>query len=240
MRLLPGLSRGLPLAQLLDFILAVDVDEHASLSPTVLTTPPTPVVAVASGRHSTPLDGGPLAQTLSTGTHALSPSTLDPTSRCPDPSSTMLFSTAAPGKSKVSVPFLLESFPAPPSHIPTSPLPTSNPPPSLPPSTPLPPLPGPSPIDERETRMLISASRSRRASKISLSSASSSTSLSEPLALMTATINAFPLAVPASPTPSTHTFGPIHSRTHSIVLMAVDDEKMVDDRDYVGNKRLEL
>lgn len=24
------------------------------------------------------------------------------------------------------------------------------------------------------------------------------------------------------------------------VLMAVDDEKMVDDRDYVGNKRLEL
>ncbi|KAG0700799.1 hypothetical protein DFH29DRAFT_1000821 [Suillus ampliporus] len=38
------------------------------------------------------------------------------------------------------VPFLLEAFPVPPSHIPPSP----NPPPSLPPNAPLPPLPGPS------------------------------------------------------------------------------------------------
>ncbi|KAG2159221.1 uncharacterized protein EDB93DRAFT_273121 [Suillus bovinus] len=39
------------------------------------------------------------------------------------------------------VPFLLEAFPIPPSHIPPSP----NPPPSLPPTAPLPPVPGPSP-----------------------------------------------------------------------------------------------
>jgi hypothetical protein len=46
------------------------------------------------------------------------------------------------------VPFLLEAFPIPPSHIPVSPVsPVSNPPPSLPPTTPLPPLPPGSPPD---------------------------------------------------------------------------------------------
>ncbi|KAG1888143.1 hypothetical protein F4604DRAFT_1916061 [Suillus subluteus] len=44
------------------------------------------------------------------------------------------------------VPFLLEAFPVPPSHIPVSPVSpvSTNPPPSLPPTAPLPPLPGPS------------------------------------------------------------------------------------------------
>ncbi|KAG2033354.1 hypothetical protein BDR03DRAFT_967816 [Suillus americanus] len=44
------------------------------------------------------------------------------------------------------VPFLLEAFPIPPSHIPVSPVSpvSNNPPPSLPPTAPLPPLPGPS------------------------------------------------------------------------------------------------
>ncbi|KAG1855631.1 hypothetical protein DFJ58DRAFT_745442 [Suillus subalutaceus] len=43
------------------------------------------------------------------------------------------------------VPFLLEAFPVPPSHIPVSPVSpvSTNPPPSLPPTAPLPPLPGP-------------------------------------------------------------------------------------------------
>ncbi|KAI0795615.1 hypothetical protein C8Q75DRAFT_803487 [Abortiporus biennis] len=88
------------------------------------------------------------------------------------------------------VPLLLSSFPAPPTYIPPSPLlgsprilPSSpnlspsflgtNPPPSLPPSSPLPPVPGPSPITEHETLMFISAARNRRASKLSITSTSS-------------------------------------------------------------------
>lgn len=74
-----------------------------------------------------------------------------------------------------AVPLLLSSFPAPPTHIPPSPLLTTlpqhiNPPPSLPPSSPLPPLPGPSPITEHDTLMFISAARARRSSKLSLNS----------------------------------------------------------------------
>ncbi|KAI0923119.1 hypothetical protein AcV5_009933 [Taiwanofungus camphoratus] len=87
-----------------------------------------------------------------------------------------------------AVPLLLSSFPAPPSHIPSSPFTPlnpspinpspnnsapGNPPPSLPPSSPLPPVPGPSPITEHETLIFISAARSRRASKLSLASSSS-------------------------------------------------------------------
>ncbi|KAF8638859.1 hypothetical protein AX17_001915 [Amanita inopinata Kibby_2008] len=49
---------------------------------------------------------------------------------------------------------LLESFPSPPTHIPSS-----NPPPSLPPSLPLPPLPGPSPISDNFLRRSIVFSR---------------------------------------------------------------------------------
>ncbi|KAH9940018.1 uncharacterized protein BXZ73DRAFT_88780 [Epithele typhae] len=98
-----------------------------------------------------------------------------------------------------AVPMLLESFPAPPSFIPPSPLlsgpsspfprsasplpsPATSPqsrfppsgPPSSPPSGPLPPVPGPSPISEHDTLMFISAARSRRASKMSLASSVSS------------------------------------------------------------------
>lgn len=64
-------------------------------------------------------------------------------------------------------PLLIQSFPAPPTHIP--PTPTSpNPPPSRPPSVPLPPLPGPSRILGQES-FFISNTR-RRASKLSLTS----------------------------------------------------------------------
>ncbi|KAI0088328.1 hypothetical protein BDY19DRAFT_192195 [Irpex rosettiformis] len=88
------------------------------------------------------------------------------------------------------VPLLISSFPAPPSHIPSTPLGTplcfpgasplpsplhaTNPPLSLPPSAPLPPVPGPSPITEHETLAFISAARSRRASKLSLASSAGS------------------------------------------------------------------
>ncbi|CAL1709381.1 unnamed protein product [Somion occarium] len=85
------------------------------------------------------------------------------------------------------VPLLLSSFPAPPTHIPVSPLSPSpsfppssanppsspNPPPSAPPASPLPPVPGPSPISEHDTLMFMSAARTRRASKLSLASSGS-------------------------------------------------------------------
>ncbi|KAG1752037.1 hypothetical protein EDB19DRAFT_1084181 [Suillus lakei] len=77
------------------------------------------------------------------------------------------------------VPFLLEAFPVPPSHIPPSPAvsPVSpcNPPPSLPPSAPLPPVPGPSPLSECDTIHLIQPAR-RPSSKLSIRSVSSSSS----------------------------------------------------------------
>ncbi|EJF61904.1 hypothetical protein DICSQDRAFT_146709 [Dichomitus squalens LYAD-421 SS1] len=90
---------------------------------------------------------------------------------------------------RAAVPILLEAFPAPPSFIPPSPLHSnnasssfprspsprlspSNSPLSNPPSGPLPPIPGPSPITEHETLMFISATRSRRTSKMSLASVS--------------------------------------------------------------------
>ncbi|KAH9912263.1 hypothetical protein B0H21DRAFT_773951 [Amylocystis lapponica] len=68
------------------------------------------------------------------------------------------------------VPLLLSSFPAPPSHLPVPPLPQpipspTNPPLSLPPASPLPQSP-------RDTLMFISATRSRRASKLSVRSTS--------------------------------------------------------------------
>ena len=65
---------------------------------------------------------------------------------------------------------LLESFPAPPSFIPQSPVPPSafNPPPSGPPSSPLPPVPGPSRISEQDTLLFLS----RRSSKYSVASSS--------------------------------------------------------------------
>ncbi|KAI0826061.1 hypothetical protein BC629DRAFT_44859 [Irpex lacteus] len=88
------------------------------------------------------------------------------------------------------VPLLISSFPAPPSHIPSTPLGTplgfpgasplpsplhpSNPPLSLPPSSPLPPVPGPSPVSEHDTLAFITAARSRRASKLSLASSTGS------------------------------------------------------------------
>ncbi|OSX58117.1 hypothetical protein POSPLADRAFT_1036279 [Postia placenta MAD-698-R-SB12] len=100
-----------------------------------------------------------------------------------------------------AVPLLLSSFPAPPSHIPSSPFtplgtplsaplgtplsalfgsPLSaphsasalGPPPTLPPSSPLPPVPGPSPISDHDTLLFITAARSRRASKLSVTSSS--------------------------------------------------------------------
>ncbi|KAF9471885.1 hypothetical protein BDN70DRAFT_925951 [Pholiota conissans] len=87
----------------------------------------------------------------------------------------------APRPRRAPVPLLLESFPAPPSHIPPTPTTpagtpnlngpsstssstTSNPPPTGPPSTPLPPVPGPSRISEHEQLLLLSslAPRNRR------------------------------------------------------------------------------
>ncbi|THH19520.1 hypothetical protein EW146_g1667 [Bondarzewia mesenterica] len=113
----------------------------------------------------------------------------------------------APPKRNKSVPVLLDSFPAPPSHIPTSPLSSPNPPPSLPPSFPLPPLPGPSPIHEHETRLFIS-SRSRRTSKVSVTSTSSSAS-------SVASTAFHPGVIPPLTSPSAHTFGSARSRTGS-------------------------
>ncbi|KAF5384208.1 hypothetical protein D9615_003100 [Tricholomella constricta] len=69
-------------------------------------------------------------------------------------------------------PLLIQSFPAPPSHIPTTPT-SPNPPLSRPPTTPLPPVPGPSRISGHESLLLLSASRSRRSSRMSLASESS-------------------------------------------------------------------
>lgn len=88
---------------------------------------------------------------------------------------------------RTAVPLLLSSFPAPPSFIPPTPVasmfpqppptPSSpNPPLSLPPRAPLPPVPGPSPISETDTLKFISAARTRRASRMSISSLSPSAS----------------------------------------------------------------
>ncbi|KAF8963482.1 hypothetical protein BDZ97DRAFT_998929 [Flammula alnicola] len=74
---------------------------------------------------------------------------------------------------RAPVPLLLESFPAPPSHIPTPTTPNApNPPPTGPPSAPLPPVPGPSRISEHEQFLLLSSAtnRSRRSSKYSVTS----------------------------------------------------------------------
>ncbi|KAG5634705.1 hypothetical protein H0H81_001052 [Sphagnurus paluster] len=72
-------------------------------------------------------------------------------------------------------PLLIGSFPAPPTHIPTTPT-SPNPPLSRPPSTPLPPVPGPSRISGHESLLLLSASRSRRSSRFSATSESPSPS----------------------------------------------------------------
>ncbi|KIJ97710.1 hypothetical protein K443DRAFT_238013 [Laccaria amethystina LaAM-08-1] len=66
-----------------------------------------------------------------------------------------------PRPRKQPVPLLLESFPTPPTFIPSTPTSAStNPPPSGPPSTPLPPVPGPSRISEYDTlNLLFAASR---------------------------------------------------------------------------------
>ncbi|KAF8062544.1 hypothetical protein FPV67DRAFT_1673016 [Lyophyllum atratum] len=69
-------------------------------------------------------------------------------------------------------PLLIESFPAPPTHIPLTPT-SPNPPLSRPPSTPLPPVPGPSRISGHESMFLLSAGRSRRSARISTASDSS-------------------------------------------------------------------
>jgi large subunit ribosomal protein LP1 len=74
------------------------------------------------------------------------------------------------------VPFLLEAFPIPPSHIPPSPSPalspiSTNPPPSQPPTSPLPPVPGPSSLTEGDTLLLIQSAR-RSSSIRSVSSSS--------------------------------------------------------------------
>lgn len=64
---------------------------------------------------------------------------------------------------RVPVPFILSSFPAPPSHIPVC-----NPPPTGPPTDPLPPLPsGPSRISEHDQLFILSSVRSRRSSNYS-------------------------------------------------------------------------
>ena len=77
---------------------------------------------------------------------------------------------------RAPVPQILESFPAPPSHIPLPPL---NPPPTGPPSAPLPPLPSsPSPISEQDQLFILSsvANRTRRSSRYSQRDSSSNAS----------------------------------------------------------------
>jgi len=105
---------------------------------------------------------------------------------------------------RAPVPLILESFPTPPTYIPSSPLespsnasyfPLSpkgtstlsrslsalpNPPPSLPPVAPLPPLPGPSPISDHESILIMSSNRSRRSSRLSIQSSSQSLYSAEP------------------------------------------------------------
>ena len=74
------------------------------------------------------------------------------------------------------VPVLLSEFPVPPTFIPQNhpQQQTTNPPPSRPPSLPLPPIPGPSPLSENDLYQITAAARSRRTSRISVSSNSSS------------------------------------------------------------------
>ncbi|KAG2131015.1 hypothetical protein DEU56DRAFT_954064 [Suillus clintonianus] len=89
------------------------------------------------------------------------------------------------------VPFLLEAFPVPPSHIPpspaVSPVSPSNPPPSLPPTAPLPPVPGPSPLSECDTILFIQNAR-RPSSNLSIRSIRSvSSSSSDPHSPITRT-----------------------------------------------------
>jgi hypothetical protein len=73
------------------------------------------------------------------------------------------------------VPVLLSEFPVPPTFIPqNNPQQATNPPPSRPPSLPLPPIPGPSPLSENDLYQITAAARSRRTSRISVSSNSSS------------------------------------------------------------------
>ena len=72
------------------------------------------------------------------------------------------------------VPVLLSEFPVPPSFIPQNHPQATNPPPSRPPSLPLPPIPGPSPLSENDLYQITAAARSRRTSRISVSSNSSS------------------------------------------------------------------
>ena len=75
----------------------------------------------------------------------------------PDP---LLPAVSSRPSKRVPVPFILSSFPAPPSHIPIC-----NPPPTGPPTDPLPPLPsGPSRISEHEQLLILSSVRSRRSS----------------------------------------------------------------------------
>ncbi|KIK40303.1 hypothetical protein CY34DRAFT_274749 [Suillus luteus UH-Slu-Lm8-n1] len=84
------------------------------------------------------------------------------------------------------VPFLLEAFPVPPSHIPPSPAavsPTSNnPPPSLPPTAPLPPLPATSPDTIQLRRSLSSDPHSPKRTRTRNGSLSSLRSLTATLA----------------------------------------------------------
>lgn len=84
------------------------------------------------------------------------------------------------------VPFLLEAFPVPPSHIPPSPAavpPTSNnPPPSLPPTAPLPPLPAPSSDTVQLRRSLSSDPHSPKRTRTRNGSLSSLRSLTGTLA----------------------------------------------------------
>ncbi|TCD60040.1 hypothetical protein EIP91_010849 [Steccherinum ochraceum] len=136
-----------------------------------------------------------------------------------------------------AVPLLLSSFPAPPTHIPASPIPGSpfgipspmsapsmaalanNPPPSLPPSSPLPPVPGPSPISEQDTLMFISAARSRRASKLSLASSASSYSYRDSIATLASVRSTSSVVGNVQPmSPTSPTFGemPLSSSTRSL------------------------
>lgn len=72
------------------------------------------------------------------------------------------------------VPVLLSEFPVPPTFIPQNNPQATNPPPSRPPSLPLPPIPGPSPLSDNDLYQITAAARSRRTSRISVSSNSSS------------------------------------------------------------------
>jgi hypothetical protein len=115
------------------------------------------------------------------------------------------------------VPFLLEAFPVPPSHIPPSPVisPTSTiPPPSQLPAAAAPPVPGHSPLTERDTFLLIQ--NARRSSSIRSISSSSTDPQSPTFRTRSRNGSLSSLRSFQSATPGTLVRNPSYDLTHTI------------------------